>query len=59
MTAVEIKDITLPDNMQRAMAKEAEAEAVSFLVSKFSSISTLLGSRRKICQRALLGTWLT
>ena len=24
--AVEIKDITLPDNMQRAMAKEAEAE---------------------------------
>ena len=23
---VEIKDITLPDNMQRAMAKEAEAE---------------------------------
>ena len=26
MTAVEIKDITLPDNMQRAMAKEAEAE---------------------------------
>ena len=25
-TAVEIKDITLPDNMQRAMAKEAEAE---------------------------------
>ena len=33
--------------------------AVSFLVSKFSSISTLLGSRRKICQRALLGTWLT
>ena len=26
MSAVEIKDITLPDNMQRAMAKEAEAE---------------------------------
>ena len=26
MTAVEIKDIMLPDNMQRAMAKEAEAE---------------------------------
>ena len=26
MTAVEIKDIALPDNMQRAMAKEAEAE---------------------------------
>ena len=26
MTAVEITDITLPDNMQRAMAKEAEAE---------------------------------
>ena len=26
MTAVEIKDIVLPDNMQRAMAKEAEAE---------------------------------
>src|SRR5271165_224942 len=26
VTAVEIKDITLPDNMQRAMAKEAEAE---------------------------------
>ena len=25
-TAVEIKDIVLPDNMQRAMAKEAEAE---------------------------------
>src|SRR6185437_6503782 len=25
VTAVEIKDITLPDNMQRAMAKEAEA----------------------------------
>ena len=25
-TAVEIKDINLPDNMQRAMAKEAEAE---------------------------------
>jgi regulator of protease activity HflC (stomatin/prohibitin superfamily) len=24
--AVEIKDIVLPDNMQRAMAKEAEAE---------------------------------
>ena len=27
VTAVEIKDIVLPDNMQRAMAKEAEAEA--------------------------------
>jgi regulator of protease activity HflC (stomatin/prohibitin superfamily) len=26
VTAVEIKDITLPDNMQRAMAMEAEAE---------------------------------
>jgi regulator of protease activity HflC (stomatin/prohibitin superfamily) len=26
VTAVEIKDIELPDNMQRAMAKEAEAE---------------------------------
>src|SRR5258708_4674829 len=26
VTAVEIKDITLPDNMQRAMAKEAEGE---------------------------------
>ena len=26
VTAVEIKDIMLPDNMQRAMAKEAEAE---------------------------------
>src|SRR4051794_12444900 len=26
VTAVVIKDITLPDNMQRAMAKEAEAE---------------------------------
>jgi regulator of protease activity HflC (stomatin/prohibitin superfamily) len=26
VTAVEIKDITMPDNMQRAMAKEAEAE---------------------------------
>jgi regulator of protease activity HflC (stomatin/prohibitin superfamily) len=26
VTAVEIKDITLPDNMRRAMAKEAEAE---------------------------------
>lgn len=26
VTTVEIKDITLPDNMQRAMAKEAEAE---------------------------------
>ena len=26
VTAVESKDITLPDNMQRAMAKEAEAE---------------------------------
>ena len=26
VTAVEIKDITLPDNMQRAMSKEAEAE---------------------------------
>ena len=26
MTAVEINDITLPDNMQRAMAKEAETE---------------------------------
>lgn len=26
VTVVEIKDITLPDNMQRAMAKEAEAE---------------------------------
>ena len=33
--------------------------AISFLVSKFSSISTLLGSRRKICQRVLLGTWFT
>ena len=31
----------------------------SFLVSKLSSISTLLGSRRKICQRVLLGTWFT
>jgi regulator of protease activity HflC (stomatin/prohibitin superfamily) len=27
VTAVEIKDIVLPDDMQRAMAKEAEAEA--------------------------------
>src|SRR5467141_1900379 len=27
VTAVEIKDIVLPDNMQRAMAKEAEAES--------------------------------
>ena len=26
VTAVEIKDIVLPDNMQRAMAKEAEAD---------------------------------
>jgi regulator of protease activity HflC (stomatin/prohibitin superfamily) len=26
VAAVEIKDITLPENMQRAMAKEAEAE---------------------------------
>jgi regulator of protease activity HflC (stomatin/prohibitin superfamily) len=26
VTAVEIKDIILPDNMKRAMAKEAEAE---------------------------------
>jgi regulator of protease activity HflC (stomatin/prohibitin superfamily) len=26
VTAVEIKDITMPENMQRAMAKEAEAE---------------------------------
>src|SRR5262245_35048750 len=26
VTAVEIKDITLPENMQRAMAREAEAE---------------------------------
>lgn len=26
VTAVEIKDITLPDNMQRAMARQAEAE---------------------------------
>jgi regulator of protease activity HflC (stomatin/prohibitin superfamily) len=26
VTAVEINDITLPDNMQRAMAKEAETE---------------------------------
>ena len=26
VTAVEIKDIELPDNMQRAMAREAEAE---------------------------------
>jgi regulator of protease activity HflC (stomatin/prohibitin superfamily) len=26
VTAVEIKDISLPENMQRAMAKEAEAE---------------------------------
>ena len=32
---------------------------VSFLLSKLSSISTLLGSRRKICQRALFGTWFT
>jgi len=31
----------------------------SFLLSKLSSISTLLGSRRKICQRALFGTWFT
>ena len=33
--------------------------SISFLVSKLSSISTLLGSRRKICQRGLSGTWLT
>ena len=31
----------------------------SFLLSKLSSISTLFGSRRKICQRALFGTWFT
>src|SRR3982074_2151668 len=37
----------------------ATQAAISFLVSKLSSISTLLGSRRKICQRVLLGTWLT
>src|SRR4030095_2328237 len=33
--------------------------AIAFLVSKLSSISTLLGSRRKICQRVELGTWFT
>jgi hypothetical protein len=30
--------------------------ATSFLVSKFNSMSTLLGSRTKICQRVLPGT---
>ncbi len=33
MTAVEIKDITLPDNMQRAMAKEAERERRAKIVA--------------------------
>jgi regulator of protease activity HflC (stomatin/prohibitin superfamily) len=33
VTAVEIKDITLPDNMQRAMAKEAEAERRAKIVA--------------------------
>lgn len=33
VTAVEIKDITLPDNMQRAMAKEAERERRAKIVA--------------------------
>ena len=33
VTAVEIKDITLPDNMQRAMAKEAERERGAKIVA--------------------------
>ena len=40
-------------------ARPKTQAAISFLVSKLSSISTLLGSRKKICQRVLLGTWLT
>jgi regulator of protease activity HflC (stomatin/prohibitin superfamily) len=36
VTAVEIKDIVLPDNMQRAMAKEAEAERD--ILWRFSSV---------------------
>src|SRR5579872_2130666 len=36
-----------------------KAQTFSFLVSKLSSISTLLGSRRKIWRRVLLGTSLT
>ena len=41
-------------------ARPGTQAAISFLVfSKLSSISTLLGSRKKICQRVLLGTWLT
>ena len=43
----------------RSLRRPAAQVAISFLVSKFSSISTLLGSRRKICQRVLLGTWFT
>jgi hypothetical protein len=33
VTAVEIKDIVLPENMQRAMAKEAEAERRAKIVA--------------------------
>jgi hypothetical protein len=39
--------------------RHAPDAPVSFLVSKLSSISTLFGSWRKICQRVLLGTWFT
>jgi len=49
VTAVEIKDIVLPDNMQRAMAKEAEAEreprsayALEFSKKKYHSAFVLL-----------------
>src|SRR5262245_26193151 len=44
---------------ERATTAVESYSPISFLLSKLSSISTLLGSRRKICHRALFGTWFT
>jgi len=40
-------------NPSYGLGSRKSQAAISFLVSKLSSISTLLGSRRKICQRGL------
>lgn len=50
VTAVEIKDITLPDNMQRAMAKEAEAERERR--AKIVAAAGEFQAAEKLCQAA-------
>ncbi len=50
VTAVEIKDIVLPDNMQRAMAKEAEAERERR--AKIVAAQGEMQAAQKLCEAA-------